>query len=121
MRAVKRQTIQQCSAAAQVLDEANVSRDSVLKGQGGMTHLGMEMAYQVQQLLHAPLKGRRFMAGVDTQCQSVCVQPGEVAHDPGVRRDQLDSLSPFVRLCVRLSPAVKQTLRSSRRVCGVIG
>lgn len=107
MRAVKRQTIQQCSTAAELLNEANVSRDSVLKGQGGVTHLGMEMAYQVQQLLHAPLKGRRVMARVDAQCQSVCVQPGEVANYLGVRRDQLDSLSPFVRLCVRLSPAVK--------------
>lgn len=106
MRAVKRQTIQQCSAAAQVLD-ANASKDSVLKGQGGMTHLGMEMAYQVQQLLHAPLKGRRVVAGVDAQRQSVCVQPWEVANYSGVCRDQLDSFSPFVSLCVRLSPAVK--------------
>lgn len=107
MRAVKRQTIQQCSAGAQALSEANVSRVGVLKGQGGVTHLGMEMAYQVQQLLHAPLKGRRVVAGVDAQRQSVCVQPGEVANYPGVRRDQLDNLSPFVRLRVRLSPAVK--------------
>ncbi len=76
MRAVKRQTIKQCSAAAQVLCEVNVRRDSVLKVQGGVTHLGMEMAYQVQQLLHAPLKGWRVVARVDAQRQSVCVQPG---------------------------------------------
>lgn len=51
----------------QVLSEANMSGDSVLKGQGGVTHLGMEMAYQVQQLLHTPLKGWRIMARVDGQ------------------------------------------------------
>lgn len=107
MRAVKRQTTQQSSATAQVLVEANMSRDSVQKGQGGVTHLGLEMIYQVQQLLHAPLKGRRIVAGVDAQRQSVCVQPGAVANYPGICRYQLDSLRPFVRLCVRLSPAVK--------------
>lgn len=107
MRAAKRQTIQQCSTAAELLDETNVSRDSMLKGQGSVTHLGMEVGYQVQQLLHALLKGRRVAAGEDAQCQTVCVQPGEVAKHPSVRRDLLNSLSPFVRLSVRLSPAVK--------------
>lgn len=93
--------------AAELLDEANVSRDNVLRGQGGVTHLGMEMAYQVQQLLHTPLKGRRFKARVDSQCQSVCVQGGEVANYPGACGDWVDTLSPFVRLCFCVSPVMK--------------
>lgn len=48
MRSVKRQTIQQCSVAAELLVLANVSTDSVLKEEGGMTHLGMKMTNQVQ-------------------------------------------------------------------------
>ena len=107
MRAVKRQTIQQCSAATKLLDEVNVSTDSVLRGLGGMTHLGMEMTYQVQQLLNTPLKGRRVTTGFDAQRQSVCVQQWEVANYPGVCRGRLDSPSSYVRLCVRLNPAVK--------------
>lgn len=38
------------------------------KGQGGMTHLGMEMADQVLQLLHNPLQGRGVAVRVDAQC-----------------------------------------------------
>lgn len=87
--------------------EANLSRDSMLNGQCGVTHLGMEMTYQVQQLLHAPVKGRRVVAGMGAQRQSVCVQPGQVTNNPGFCRDRLGSLSHFVRLCVRLSPVVK--------------
>ena len=115
MRAVKRQTIQQCLVAAELLDEANVSRDSMLEGQGGVTHLGMEMAYQVQQLLHTLLKGRRFAARVVSQCQSMRVQPGEVTNYPGICRDLVDTISPF--LCVRVSPVVKETLASLWTVC----
>lgn len=79
----------------------------MLKGQGNVTHLGLEMTYQVQQLLHAPLKGRRVVVRVYAQRESVCVQPGEVADYPGICRDQLGSLCPVVRLCVRLSPAME--------------
>lgn len=71
--------------AAQALLTANLGRDSMLKGQGGLTHLGIEMAYQVQQLLHTPLKGRRFTPRVDSQCQGVRVQPGEVTNYSGIR------------------------------------
>lgn len=94
MRAVKRQTIQQCSAATELLDEVSVSTDSVLRGLGGMTHLGMEMTYQVQQLVNTPLKGRKVTAGGDAQCQSVCVQCWEMANYPGVCRYRLNSTGP---------------------------
>lgn len=68
-----------------------------------MTHLGVEMARPVQQLLRAPLQGRGVEARVDAQRQGVCAQPGVVADYPGVRGHQLDGLCPFVRL----SPAVE--------------
>lgn len=84
-----------------------MSGNGELKGQRSVTHLSMEMANQVQQLLHAPLKGREVTAWLGPQSQSVCVQPWEVAKHPCVRRNLLYGLSPFVRLCVRLSPAVK--------------
>lgn len=76
-------------------------------GQGGVTHLGMEMAYQVQQLLHTPLQGQRLTPRVDSQCQGVRVQPGEVANYSGIRGDQVDALSAFVRLCVHVGPVEK--------------
>lgn len=89
-----------------LLDEAKMSNDSVLKGQDGVTHLGMEMEYQVQQLLHTRLKGWRFTAGVNSQCQSVCVQTRDMANYPGICRDQLDTLRLFVRFYVRVCPVV---------------
>ena len=79
----------------------------MVKGQSGVTHLGMEMAYQMKQLLHTPLKGRRFTARVYSQRQSVCVQAGEMANYPSVRRDQVDTFCPFVRLCFCVSPVVR--------------
>lgn len=63
-----------------------------------MTHLGTEMADQVQQLLHAPPEGRGVVTGPVAQRQRVRVQPGEVADEPGVRGHQLAGLGPFVRL-----------------------
>lgn len=82
----------------------------MLTGQGGVavTHPGMEMAYQVQQLLHAALEGRGVAARVSPHRQSVRVEPGVVAGDPGVFRARLlDALGPGVGVCVRLSPAVE--------------
>lgn len=107
MRAVKKQTIQQCSVAAELLVLANVSTDSVLKEEGGMTHLGMKMTNQVQQLLHTLLKGRCVTPRVYAQCQRVCVQFGKVAKHLNVFRDLLDSDRLFVLLRIGLSPAVK--------------
>ena len=73
MKPEKIKTIQQRSATAQVLVEGNMNRDIVPKVQGAMTHLGMEMTYQVQQLLHTPLKGRRVMARLVAQGQGMGV------------------------------------------------
>lgn len=56
------------------------------ENRSGVTYLGLEMVNQVQQLLDAPLKGRRIVAGPDAQRQSVRVQPGEVANEAGVHR-----------------------------------
>lgn len=72
-----------------------------------MTHLGVEVGYGLQQLLHGPLQGRRVAAGKDAQRQSVCVEPGEVADDPGVCGNQPAALRRSVRLRVRLSPVRK--------------
>lgn len=77
------------------------------KGQGGVTHLGVERARRLQQLLHTPLEGRRVAAGGDAQRQGVSVQPGEAADNADVCGEQLAGCSLFVRLRVRLSPAVK--------------
>lgn len=78
----------------------------MLKGQVGVTHLVFQMTYQTQQLLHAPLKGRRVVAGMDAHRQCVSIKPRKVANYP-VCAGQLDSLSTVVGLCVRLSPAMK--------------
>lgn len=77
--------------------------------QGGGTHLVFEVAYQAQQLLHAPLKGRRVVAGMAAHRQGVSIKPRKVTNDPGVRTGQLDSLSSVVglRVRLRLSPAMK--------------
>lgn len=105
----------------QVLFEANESRGRVLKGQLGLTHLVFQMTYQMQQLLHAPLKGRRLVARKDAHRQRVSVQPGKVANYPGVLTGRLDSRSAALRVCVRLSPAMQQTRRSSTAFCHLIG
>lgn len=79
----------------------------MLKGQDGETHLVFEMTYQTQQLLHAPLKGRRVMARMDAHRQCVSIKPRKVTNYPGVCTGQLDSLTTVVGLRFCLSPAMK--------------
>lgn len=100
--------------------KANESRACVLKGSVA-SYLLFQMADQMQQLLHAGLQARRLATRKDSHRQGVSVQPGQVGNDPGVPPAWLDSLSAAVHLCVRLSPAIQQTLRSSTALWRQIG